>query len=53
MGNKITMRGSVVLCSDGLVPVVVPPRGLEKKITDISKVCSPRCIRTVDRAHLR
>lgn len=39
MGNKLRVMDSVV-------------SGLEKNITDISKVCYPRCIRTADGAHL-
>lgn len=42
------MRSLVVWCS-----AVVPLRVWKKKDSGVSKVCCPRCIRTMDRAHLR
>lgn len=51
MGNKIKMRDSVVLCSGACSYVFDGPG--KGNYSDISKVCYPRFIKTVNRAHLR
>lgn len=51
-GNNEGFCGLTLWLSGALVPVVIPSRSLEKKIK-MSKLCYPRCIRTVDRARLK
>lgn len=54
-GNKVTLLGSVFLCSGGLVPWCLrcASRGFGKENhPDISKTSFPMYIRTMDRPHL-